>query len=283
MRQFTILPAFNIVAAGSTSVLRLPRNRRYHAIFLQYKTNAAQATIEADLTAIRVKVNGKIVREFSAAQLYVILGLNGIAFTLGMVPILFSEPKRRTPEGEEYLALNAYETLGIGDVDIEVDVAGGAAAPTLAAFASFDFERPADVHANPLLQTVMHWVKRVTPCAAAFPVAAPLTPANYFPNVNGWLHRAHFFDAVMTQGILRTGATPRWNATTVQIPALLIPYGLTKQANTFHMALDADQQYVNGLYLPSEPSLELDIVASGAAGGNAITSIIEVRKLLDRA
>ena len=105
MRSLSILlPAFNNVAAGGTATTRCPRNRRYHGLLLQYKTNAAQATIEADLTEIRIKVNGKTVRQFSTAQLNIINALNGIAFTLGMVPIWFSEPRRRTPVGADYLA-----------------------------------------------------------------------------------------------------------------------------------------------------------------------------------
>lgn len=295
--ETTLLPAFNAVAASSTATTRLPRNRRYHALYLQYKTNANQATIQADISQIRIKVNSKVVRQFSATQLYTINALNGIAFSAGMIPIYFSEPRRRTPEGEEYLALNAYELLGVGDVDIEVDIAAGAVAPTLSGVMEFDYQRPADVWADipgavpgatdaqkalaPSLRTFMHWLPKVTPCNAAFTAAAPLTPANFFPAVAGWIHRVHSFDAVITQNILRDGDTPFWNLTTVQATAVLLSHALTIQANTFSLVLDSTQQYVDGLFIPSVANLGLDFVTSGAATGNQFNSIIELRKPLD--
>lgn len=276
-----ILPAFNNVAVGGTATTRVPRNARYHAFFLQYKTNANQATIEADITEVRIKVNGKIIRQASAAQINIINAMNGIAFNAGMLPIIFSEPRRRTPEGEEYLALLAYEALGVGDVDIEVDISGAAAAPTLGGLMYFDYQRPADQFANADLRTVMHWMRKVTPCAAAFGASAPLTPPAFFPPVRGWLHRVHHFDPVVTQNILRNGQTPFWNATTVQLPALLGLSAMAKQANTFHAVLDATQQYGDGFPLFSAPDLAIDIVTSGAATGNQFVSLQEIRKALD--
>jgi len=72
-RQLTnFTQGFNNVAAGGMATTKLPRNRRYHALFLQYKTNAAQATIEADITQIRLLVNSKVIRAFSAAELNLI-------------------------------------------------------------------------------------------------------------------------------------------------------------------------------------------------------------------
>lgn len=298
LRSLTqLLPSFNNVAVSSTATTRLPRNRRYHAIFLQFKTNDTQANIQSALTEIRIKVNSKVVRTFSATQLYLINALNGRAFTAGMLPIFFSEPWRRTPEGEEFLALNAFEALGVGDVDIEVDISAAIAAPTLAGIMVFDYERPANVWADipgavpgatpaqaqnaRLLRTVMHWQRKITPCAAAFTASSPLTPANFFPALDGFLHRVHSFDAVITANTLRNGETPFWTSTDVQLPQLLIAGGMTKQASTFHLVLDATQQYTDGLYLPSVPNTALDFVASGAATGNQFASILEIRKPLD--
>jgi len=273
--------SFNAVAASSTATTKLARNRRYHGLILQYKTNAAQATIEADIAQIRIKVNSKVVRAFSAAELNLINAMNGLTFSLGLIPIWFSEPKRATPEGEEFLALLAYEDLGVGDVEVEVDIAAGAVAPTLTGLQIFDYAKPADQVARPELRTVMHWLRKVTPCAAAAPLTAPLTPPDYFPAVNGFLHRVHAFDAVITQIQIMNGETPFWDATTVQLPALLNPYGFTKQAATFHALIDANRQYVDGVYIPAVPSLSARFVASGAATGDQFVSIQEIRKPLD--
>lgn len=275
--------SFNNVAASGMATTKLARNRRFHGFILQYKTNAAQATIEADLTQIRIKVNSKVVRAFSAAELFLINAMNGLTFSAGLIPIWFSEPKRRTPEGEEFLALLAYEKLGVGDVEIEVDIAAGAVAPTLTGLQIFDYAQPVDQVAKPELRTVMHWLRKVTPCAAAAPLTAPLSPPDFFPAVNGFLHRLHAFDAVITQIQLMNGETPFWDATSVQLPAVLNPYGFTKQANTMHAVIDANAQYVDGLYIPSVPSLSARFVASAAATGNQFVSIQEIRKPLDLA
>lgn len=281
-RQLTpFTQSFNNVAAGGMATTKSPRNRRIFGWMLQYKTNAAQATIEADLTQIRIKVNSKVIRAFSAAELFLINALNGYTFTAGMVPIWFAEPRRATPEGSEYLALLAYEDLGVGDVEIEVDIDAAAVAPTLTGTQIFDYAKPADQVAKPELRTVMHWLRKVTPCAAAAPLTAPLTPPDYFPNVNGFLHRLHAFDAVVTQIQLMNGETPFWDATTVQLPALLQPYGLTKQANTMHAVVDASNQYVDGIYIPAVPSLSARFITSAAATGNQFVSIQEIRKPLD--
>ncbi len=281
-RQITpFTQSFNNVAAGGMATTKLPRNRRYHGLILQYKTNANQATIEADLTQIRIKVNSKVVRAFSAAELNLVNAFNGYTFQAGLVPIWFSEPRRRTPEGEEYLALLAYEDLGVGDVEIEVDIAGAAVAPTLNGIQVWDYAKPADQVARPELRTVMHWLRKVTPCGAAFPLTAPLTPPDYFPAINGWLHRVHAFDAVVTQIQLLNGETPFWDMTGVQLPGVIQPYGLAKQASTMHAAIDADAQYVDGVYIPSVPSLSARFITSGAATGNQFVSIQEIRKPLD--
>jgi len=273
---------FTPVAAGQTAVATLPKNCRIHAVYLQYKTNANQATMEADLTQIRVKVNEKVVRACSAAELFKInAGFYGAAFSAGMAPIFFTDPKRVTPEGSEFLSLLGYEDLGVKSVKIEVDIAGGAAAPTLTALVAFDNQKPADQFARADLRTVMHWMRTSVPCLAAAPLTGPLSPPNLIPAVAGWLHRMHAFDVVVTQILLNQQQTPLWNVTDVQLPVLLTPYGFAKQANTMHAVPDYDGQYVDGIFIPAIPDLGVQFVTSGAATGNAFSLIQEIRKPLD--
>ncbi len=285
MSRITVpfVQGFNNVAVGGMATTKLPRNARYFALFLQYKTNANQANIEADLTQIRLKVNSKVVRQFSAAELFKINAHLGFTFTAGMVPIWLADPRRKTPEGEEFFSWLIYEELGILDLEIEVDISGAAVAPTLTGLMAYDFQRPADQFKNPALRTVMHWVRSPIVCAAAAPVNAPLSPPNIIPAVSGWLHKLHAFDAVITQIILNQAQTPFYNVTDVQLPALIQPYGLAKQANTMHADIDYNCQYVDGLYIPSVASLNAQFVASGAAAGNQFILIQEIRKNFDPA
>jgi hypothetical protein len=272
---------FNNVAAGGMATTKLPRNKRYFGVVLQYKTNANQATIEADITQIRVKVNSKVVMAFSAAELFIINALNGITFSAGLIPIWFAQPKRRTLAGEELLAWLIYEELGIGDVEIEVDIAGAAAAPTLSGVMTYDFAKPADQMANAGLRTVMHRIRTVLPCAAAFTASAPMQPPSVIPAVNGFLHRMHAFDPVVTKIALLEAQSQIYSVDSLQLPALLQPYGMAKQANTMHAVLDYDQQYNDGLFIPSVSSLNVQFVTSGAATGGQFVLIQEIRKSFD--
>lgn len=158
MRRKVVLTSINGVAAAQTATLDLPTGgRRYFALYALYKTNASQATIEADILEVRIIVNGKVQRRFSAADLNMVNALNGLPFTLGMIPILFAEPRRRTINGEEGLA---WGTVGVGTFRVEFDIAGGAVAPTLSAFAEVD-----DVPAP--LGPIVKWYKETFTSAGA--------------------------------------------------------------------------------------------------------------------
>lgn len=91
---------FNAVAAGQTATLNLPATRIYHGVRLVYTTvtagGATQANMEAELTEIRIKVNGKVQRRLSAAHIFALNAYRGKAFETGLLPIFFSEPWRRT-------------------------------------------------------------------------------------------------------------------------------------------------------------------------------------------
>lgn len=302
MRQYVNLPTGfggNIAASGMATN-KVPRNRRVFRVDLVYKTNANQATIEADLTQIRLKVNSKVVRTFSATEANAIALLNGIPFTAGILPILLAEPKRRTPEGEEFLAWLMYEQLGVGDFDIEVDIGAGAAAPTLVAKYEFDFEKPFDQVADlipapgitptpsqianaPILRRVMHWNRKNIPCAAAFPSTGKLAPADFFPVVDGHLHRVHCFDPVVTQVDLVDGAGNILQTyDTVSLPARLQQFGLAKVANVMSHVVDFTTQLSDGLYMPSVRGLAMQFVTNAAATGNAFSVIQEIRKAFDK-
>lgn len=135
MRRLISLPSFSPVAAGSTATLDLPTISVYDQLRLHYVTAGADATkalMEAELTEIRVKVNGKVQRRLSAAHINALLGFRGVGFNDGYLPIMFSEPWRRSVQGEDSLS------WGMADVDtfqLEVDIDGGAVNPSLEATA----------------------------------------------------------------------------------------------------------------------------------------------------
>lgn len=135
MRRAITTNSFNGVAAGQTATLDLPVGALvYHQIRLLYGTSttsgANQTNTEAELTQIRLKINGKTQRVMSSAELNAINELHGRPFNAGELVIFLSEPWRRSSQGEDSLA------WGMADVQtfqLEVDIHGDADSPTLEA------------------------------------------------------------------------------------------------------------------------------------------------------
>jgi|SRR5579883_164801 len=155
MRSAVVLPNFNGVAPGQTASVSIPVGGvTYHKIALVYNcTNAGngnQANTEAHLTEIRVLLNGKIQRRFSAKDLDSINAFYGRGFiangTAGQLDIFFSEPWRRTVQSEDVLA---WGTADVGTFQIQVDIAAAATGPSLSATAEVEYiSRPNGVIAK---------------------------------------------------------------------------------------------------------------------------------------
>lgn len=135
--------SFNAVGAGQTATLDLPvGDLVYHELRLAYMTSTAggptQANVEAEITKIRLKVNGKTQVELSAAQLIDINALYGKPFNTGaaaaaaQLPIFLAPlgRKLRSAQGEDALA---WGTADVSTFQVEVDIDSGATSPVLSA------------------------------------------------------------------------------------------------------------------------------------------------------
>ena len=97
------------VTAGGTAIINLPIGPRYHSIVLEYATSTAggptEANCEAELTEMRVLIDGVTQRKASAAQLFDINRTKGITPNVGAniayLPLFFSEPQRETKAKQE--------------------------------------------------------------------------------------------------------------------------------------------------------------------------------------
>jgi len=132
-RNFITTNSFQAVAAGQTATIELPIGELvFHELLLLYGTTAAgganRVNTEAHITEVRVKLNGKVQRVFSAAQLFNLNEVNGITFAAGFLPIFFGEPWRRSADGEDVLA---WGTDDISTFTVEVDIDAAALNPTL--------------------------------------------------------------------------------------------------------------------------------------------------------
>lgn len=135
-RRVTTTNTFNGVAAGQRATLDLPRDKSlvYHHVYLIYDTGTTggptRANMESEINQIRVMINGKPQWTFSAAELFSILENENRSIPDGFIPLLFSDPRQRTPQAEDSLALG---TGGINTFQIQVDIDGGATNPSLTA------------------------------------------------------------------------------------------------------------------------------------------------------
>lgn len=155
------------VAAGSTATIDLPTNVRYHGIFLEYDTDTAsganEANMETEITEVRVNLEQVTQRKASAAQIFDINRTKNIAPTVGngtapgYIPLLFSEPQRKTQIEAE---ATAWGMGGVRDFQIEVDIANNSGqVPKLKGFAVVD-----DVQEAP--KGIVKWKRNVIQIAA---------------------------------------------------------------------------------------------------------------------
>ena len=122
---------FNGVAAGQTATITIPAQGIYRKLVLIYKESGTAVTLsnmQAAITEIRLKINGKIQQRYSAAELIAINALYGKTFLDGRLPIFFAQPWRRQALGEDVFR------WGMADVQsfqVEVDIAAGRTAPSI--------------------------------------------------------------------------------------------------------------------------------------------------------
>lgn len=125
-------PSFNGVGAGQTATINMTIGPTYDKLVLVVGTGAIGgpnlANVIAMIEEIRIKVNAKVQRRMTAAELIAINAYHGKAFRDGHLCIYLAQPWSRTAQGEDVLG---WGTNDIETFQIEVDIAAGAVGPTL--------------------------------------------------------------------------------------------------------------------------------------------------------
>lgn len=124
------LPPFQGVQATGTAVIpAIPQGMTYECIVLEL---GGTAFTLADITAIRVKLGGKVIWNITATDLQSINSYYDITADVARVPLWFADPNARS--ADEYMLCALDTSVGYSSFSIECDIAG-ATAPTLVAYA----------------------------------------------------------------------------------------------------------------------------------------------------
>lgn len=232
MRSFVTMPGFNGVAAGQTATVTLPvGTMTYHKLMIAYfcanAGNGNQTNTEAHLTQIRMKVNGKNQRVFSAAQIDSINAYHGKAFsqggsTSGYVEIFLSEPWRRTPRAEDALA---WGTADQSTFQIEVDIAAAATSPTLTGHMEVEYR-------GQNMGPISKWNSYTQPVSAT-----GLITNNTLPKTDAF-QAIHAFSANVTDIEVDVDQVTRLKGVLADLTDLYTHYYWTPQASMFHIHFD---------------------------------------------
>ncbi len=126
MRRTELMNPFHNVVPGEKATVTLPFDRRYHKITIEVKSgtvSASRATMERAVKNIRVMLNGVPQWELSAKQLFAVLEIHGVTISNGIIPLNFSEPWRRSPQGEDATSWALQGRVSSFQIEMELDAA----------------------------------------------------------------------------------------------------------------------------------------------------------------
>lgn len=238
-RRRVKIPSFNSVGAGQVATVDLPVGPRYHNLKIFYKTNASQATIEADIDFINIKVNGKVLRSIKPAELFAILKENGVAFQSGIIPIYFSEPWRRNVVSEDTLAWAT--ALGVASFQIELVIKSGATSPTLHGYAETD-----NVIGG--LKDIIKYRRQSVPVGQT----GVLTVNTFSKLPDELYHRVHCFenaDGDILDIVVKQDGYEVFNSDIAVNDANLSDQGIVSQTGLFSVYFDATQRIDDALVM----------------------------------
>lgn len=127
-RRLFKLPTVGGLAAGQTAVIECPLGRTYERFLITMNTGAVPADVleanwGANITEIRVKVDGETKIQAKADHLVVINKFKGHSHDAGVLPVFLSQPWMRTINGEDAFAYGTAQ--GMDNMTIEVDIPTG--------------------------------------------------------------------------------------------------------------------------------------------------------------
>lgn len=269
MQRFITTNSFNAVGAGQTATLDLPVTQLYRMLQLNYTragVAATEAQMKSDIAEVRLKLNGKVQRVFSATELFSINSFNGHSVVAGRLPIFFAEPTRRTAQGED---AGAWGTADVDTFQVEVDIDGAAISPGITANVLID---PMNRQMGPIVK----WRRQNIPVTATgIATTTTLDKNNAYYRIHAFSTDINAVEVLVDQNRVLEGSAE-------ELSAHYAANGLTVPAAETVLAFDVDQRvssalamaYSNGQKV-SEFRVEWDMGA--ATSFNIISELLGVR------
>lgn len=269
MNRFITTNSFNAVGAGQTATLDLPVTQLYRMLQINYTragVPATKAQMESDISQVRLKIDGKVQRVFSAEELFSINSFNGHVVANGRLPIFFSEPTRRSAQGED---VGSWGTSDIATFQVEVDIDGDAVSPGLSANVLVD-------PANRAMGAIVKWRRQNIPVTATGIVTTTtLDKNNAYYRIHAFSTDIDGVEVLVDQNRILEGSVG-------ELTAHYAAYGLTVPAGETVLAFDADQRISSALAMAypnkqkvSEFRIEWDMAA--ATSFNIISELLGMR------
>jgi len=263
MRNLRKMPSPNSVGAGQTATFDLPTGAvKYHSLMFKYQESGApanQANIETDLTEIRINVNGRTQRVFSAAQRNKINAFYGIPFSTGLLKEFFSEPWRRTPQGEDALG---WGTDGLATLQVEVDIVAGATSPVLDLWAEISDVR----ETMGIIKKMRRFQIGVTSVGDRQVQNLPRVGTSYYA-----LHAFEGADGDITNVQVKTNNLIRFDAPSDIVNAVYGAESLTDQSGMFSVSFDRTRRVGDALSMANVSDYLLTATMANATDFTIVT------------
>lgn len=251
VKRFLPLPSFSTITKGNTAVCNIPVGPRYHYIALSGDSLAStQAT--SHITEVRLKVNGKVQRCATYAELQGLNALNGAQYGIqdnsagGVfeLPIFLAEPWRKSNVTQDALA---WATGNVDSFQLEVDLNGTNQLDALRAVALIDnsIVTQDGKEVQQPMGAIVKWQRTVIPAPATV-VDINFGAINNRDNYQS----IRFSDPssyITSFKVIVDGFTVR-ESTKKENDAVLTAYGMTPSATSLDIVFDQDDIINN--YLP---------------------------------
>jgi coat protein len=130
------IPGITGVNAGGLALVNLPVNARYHR--LKFFSTSGGVASTAQLTALKLLVNGINMRDITPVNTINIAKSVGLNPSPGVLPINFTQPQRNFLAANDS---NSWDLAGQSTFSVQVGIAAGAVNPTLIGIMEFDYLR----------------------------------------------------------------------------------------------------------------------------------------------